>query len=108
MTEIKRRAIAWDKTAKNLKLLRCDNLNLRRNVCRILKYDDGNCSGECETCRFDMDDSISQAELAKAFCVSESVVVNWENCKSRPNVEDLLFYSTLSGVDLMDILVFEN
>ena len=63
MEEIKRRYIDWENTAKNLKLLRRDNLNLRRYVCSALNYDKGECNGECATCKFDMDQSISQAEL---------------------------------------------
>lgn len=93
MIELKRKYIDWANTAKNLKLLRRDNINLRRYVCSQLNYDKGECSGECETCRFDMDESISQLELAKVFNVSESMIVNWENNKSRPQLDDLLFYS---------------
>ena len=96
----------WANTAKNLKLLRRDNINLRRYVCSQLNYDKGECSGECETCKFDMDESISQLELAKVFNVSESMIVNWENNKSRPQLDDLLFYSQICGLDLYDVVVF--
>ncbi len=106
MIEFKRKYIDWANTAKNLKLLRRDNINLRRYVCSQLNYDKGECSGECETCRFDMDESISQLELAKVFNVSESMIVNWENNKSRPQLDDLLFYSQICGLDLYDVIVF--
>ena len=106
MIELKRKYIDWANTAKNLKLLRRDNINLRRYVCSQLNYDKGECSGECETCRFDMDESISQLELAKVFNVSESMIVNWENNKSRPQLDDLLFYSQICGLDLYDVVVF--
>lgn len=106
MIELKRKYIDWANTAKNLKLLRRDNINLRRYVCSQLNYDKGECSGECETCRFDMDESISQLELAKVFNVSESMIVNWENNKSRPQLDDLLFYSQICGLDLYDVIVF--
>ena len=106
MIELKRKYIDWANTAKNLKLLRRDNINLRRYVCSQLNYDKGECSGECETCRFDMDESISQLELAKVFNVSESMIVNWENNKSRPQLDDLLFYSKICGLDLYDVVVF--
>lgn len=106
MIEFKRKYIDWANTAKNLKLLRRDNINLRRYVCSQLNYDKGECSGECETCRFDMDESISQLELAKVFNVSESMIVNWENNKSRPQLDDLLFYSQICGLDLYDVVVF--
>lgn len=75
-------------------------------MCSQLNYDKGECSGECETCRFDMDESISQLELAKVFNVSESMIVNWENNKSRPQLDDLLFYSQICGLDLYDVVVF--
>ena len=106
MIELKRKYIDWANTAKNLKLLRRDNINLRRYVCSQLNYDKGECSGECETCRFDMDESISQLELTKVFNVSESMIVNWENNKSRPQLDDLLFYSQICGLDLYDVVVF--
>ncbi len=106
MIELKRKYIDWANTAKNLKLLRRDNINLRRYVCSRLNYDKSECSGECETCRFDMDESISQLELAKVFNVSESMIVNWENNKSRPQLDDLLFYSQICGLDLYDVVVF--
>lgn len=106
MIEFKRKYIDWANTAKNLKLLRRDNINLRRYVCSQLNYDKGECSGECETCKFDMDESISQLELAKVFNVSESMIVNWENNKSRPQLDDLLFYSQICGLDLYDVIVF--
>lgn len=106
MIELKRKYIDWANTAKNLKLLRRDNINLRRYVCSQLNYDKGECSGECETCKFDMDESISQLELAKVFNVSESMIVNWENNKSRPQLDDLLFYSQICRLDLYDVIVF--
>lgn len=108
MEDIKRRYIDWTKTAKNLKLLRRDNLNLRRCVCRQLNFDKGECDGDCAGCKFDMDQSISQSELARVFNVSESMIVNWENCKSRPQLDDLLFYSEICKIDLYDVIVFEK
>ncbi|MCM1237743.1 MAG: helix-turn-helix domain-containing protein [Ruminococcus flavefaciens] len=108
MEKIKRQYINWEKTAKNLKLLRCHNLNLRRYVCFALNYDKGECDGECETCSLDMDHSISQAELAKVFNVTDCAVANWENQKSRPSLEDLIFYSRLCGIELFDVLVFDR
>lgn len=108
MKQLNRQYIDWAKTAKNLKLLRQDNINLRRYVCSQLNFDKGDCDGLCETCKFDMDHSISQAELAKVFNVSESMVVNWENSKSRPQLDDLIFYSQICGIDLYDVIVFAD
>ncbi len=106
MKKLKRKYIDWANTAKNLKLLRQDNINLRRYVCSQLYYGQRDCAPDCEECKFDMDHSISQAELAKVFNVSESMVVNWENNKSRPQLDDLVFYSQLCELDLCDVIVF--
>lgn len=103
----KRKYIDWKKTGKNLQLLRNDNISLRRYVCSELRRDDGNCSGECETCRYDMDSSISRPELASVFHVSESVIFNWENGKTPVSLEDMLFYCQIADVELKEILVFE-
>ena len=105
MEKIERICIDWSKTAKNLKLLRQDNLNLRRYVCSQLNYGERNCTGDCGKCKYDMDHSISQAELSKVFNVSESSVVNWESERSKPSLEDLIFYSQICKIDLFDVLV---
>ncbi len=103
---MQRRYIDWEKTGKNLQLLRCDNINLRRNVCRENRYELGECEGDCETCRFDMDSSISRTELARVFSVSESVIFNWESGKTPVSVEDLLFYAEITGRGIDEILIF--
>ena len=111
MERVERKVIDWAKTGKNLKLLRNDNLNLRKYVCRELnkRKKTFGCDGaECDTCKFEMDNSISQAELAQVFHVTENRIVNWENNKSKPTIEDLIFYSQICGVDFFDILVFEE
>ena len=109
MEKIERKFVDWGKTSKNLRLLRNDNLNLRRYVCFALRTKREECEGRnCETCRFDMDNSISQAELAQVFNVSESMVANWETGRSIPSVDDLLFYATICRLPLGDILVFQD
>lgn len=105
---MERRMVDWTKTGRNLQLLRNDNIDLRRTVCRELNLDKGECSGECETCRFEMDKSISRAELAKVFSVSESVIFNWESGKTPVSIEDILLYCDVCKADLWDIIVFEN
>ena len=107
MKNIHRKYINWKKTGKNLMLLRNDNLNLRRNVCKTLNFDKGECGGECDTCKYEMDNNISRPELAKIFNVSESVVFNWENGKTPVALDDILFYCQLAEIELLDILVFE-
>lgn len=111
MEHVKRKLIDWEKTGKNLKLLRNDNLNLRRYVCRELnaRNKELGCKGaDCAICKFEMDNSISQAELAQVFHVTESRIVNWENSKSKPALEDLIFYSQICGIGLFDVIVFAD
>ena len=109
MEKIERKFVDWGKTSKNLRLLRNDNLNLRRYVCFVLRTKREECDGKsCDTCRFDMDNSISQAELAQVFSVSESMVANWETGRSIPSVDDLIFYAEICKLPLDDILVFQN
>ena len=106
---IKRRTVDWKKTGRNLKLLRNDNLSLRRYVCRTLRMRSGECDGQdCQACRFEMDASISQAELATVMNVSENMLLNWENARSKPSLEDLLFYADICGLTLFDVVVFEE
>ena len=106
MINTQRKLIDWQKTGKNLQLLRNDNIYLRRNVCNALNYDKGKCSRKCEECRYDMDNSISRAELARVFQVSESVVFNWENGKTPVSIEDMLFYCQIANVSLSEIIVY--
>ncbi len=107
VADVRRKFIDWNKTAKELRLLRLDNRNLRRYVCYKLKSEKNGCtSDDCKTCTYEMDCNISQKELAAVFSVSENVVVNWENGKTVPPLEDLLFYSEISGVPLEEIIVF--
>ena len=109
MKNIERKFVNWEKTSKNLKMLRNDNLSLRRYVCFVLKTGRKDCDGlNCLNCKFDMDTSISQAELAKVFNVSESMVANWENNRSQPSIDDLLFYAQICDLDLKDIIVFDE
>lgn len=100
--------IDWNKTAQNLKLLRNDNIDLRRYVCHALKYKEANCSGECDTCKFDMDASISQNELAEVFGVSPGVIANWETGRTSPTLEDLIFYAEISKLGLSQVIVFKK
>ena len=106
MELIDRKRIDWKKTGKNLMFLRNDNITLRRNVCRALNLKKGECSGDCDGCRYEMDNNISRPELAKVFNVSESVVFNWETGKTPVSLEDILFYCTLADVSIDDVVVF--
>ena len=106
MEKIERNYVDWDKTAINLKLLRQDNLNLRRYVCSTLRVKKGACDGEnCKDCVYEMDSSISRAELAQVFNVTESVVFNWENGKSLPSLDDLIFYAQICKLDVFQVVV---
>ena len=106
MKVIPRKFIDWKKTGRNLQLLREDNIELRRSVCSALKHDLGDCSGECGTCRFEMDNHISRKELAEVFGVTENVIFNWENGRTAVSLEDMLFYAQISKTDLSKIIIY--
>ncbi len=106
MEKIQRQFIDWEKTGKNLELLRNDNINLRRASCRARNFGEENCEGNCEDCKFGMDNNISRNELAEMFGVSEHVIYNWEKGKTAVDLEDLLFYCNIAKVDLKEIVVF--
>ena len=106
MQEIKRKCIDWVKTGKRLLNLRTGNTSLRRYVCWRLKYDEGNCSGDCRNCEYEMDASISRKELADVFQTTENVVFNWENGKTSPEIEDLLLYAEICGITMEQIIVY--
>lgn len=105
---INRRNIDWQATGLQLKLLRCDNINLRRTVCCELSANlaKGHICKilDCEHCT-NMDNQISQAELAIVMNVSDSMVANWETNRTIPTLEDLLMYCDLCKVSLEDIIV---
>ena len=102
-----RKYINWEKTGKNLQILRADNLPLRKYVCHELNYDKSECSGDCDNCKYEMDTNISRTELAKVFNVSDNVIFNWENGITPVALEDMLFYCQLAGVTLDDIVVYD-
>lgn len=103
----KRKYIDWKKTGKHLQLLRNDSLNLRRYVCGQLNFKKGDCSGACDDCKYDMDSTISRAELARVFNVSESVIFNWENGKTPVSLEDMLFYCQIAETTMEEIVIFQ-
>lgn len=107
MQRIERRRIDWRRTGIRLKNLRDHHPTLQRYTCYINHAAEGNCSGECETCEFDLDRNVSRAELARVLATTESVIANWESGRTSPELEDLLYYTALCGIALEDILVFE-
>ncbi|MCH5155872.1 MAG: helix-turn-helix transcriptional regulator [Clostridiales bacterium] len=109
MKKIEYRAVNWKDTGRNLQNLRLNNYNLRKYVCWQLNGDKNNCEGDCENCRLDMDNHISQSELARVFYLdNESRIVNWEKGRARPTVSDLLFYAEICRIPLEEVLVFES
>ncbi len=107
---IQRKFIDWRATGNRLFRLRSDNFQLRQRVCSALRKDTDKChsaSGDCAACTDPyMDKSISRAELAEVFGVSESVINNWEDGRTEVGIEDLLFYCELAAVKPDDLLVF--
>ena len=106
MKSIHRQFVDWKKTGRNLQLLREDNIELRRFVCSALKHDKGDSSGNCDACKFEMDNHISRNELSGVFGVTENIIFNWENGRTIIGYEDLLFYAQLAKVELNDVIVF--
>ncbi len=108
---ITRRIIDWQATGYNLKLLRCDNLKLRKHVCRQLSSSltKGHICRtlDCDNCT-NMDNQISQAELAIVMNVSDSMVANWETNRTIPTLEDLLMYCDLCDMSLENIIVYSQ
>ena len=104
------RTIDWKNTAKNLQQLRRSNFELRRYVCRKLRVRDKECDGtECDNCIYEMDNAISQKELAEVFGVTESTVANWENGRAIPNLDFLLFYSDICKIELLGgVVIFKK
>ncbi len=105
---ITRRIIDWKATGYKLKLLRCDNISLRKAVCHHLSKTLAKghiCRTlDCDNCT-NMDNQISQAELAVVMNVSDSMVANWETNRTIPTLEDLLMYCDLCDITLEDIIV---
>ena len=106
MPVIRRKFVDWDKTGKNIQLLREDNIELRRCVCGALKKDKSDCTTSCDECKFEMDKHISRKELAEVFGTTDNIIFNWETGKTPVDYENLLFYSQLSKLELDDIIVF--
>ena len=105
---IRWRYIDWEKTGKKLKLLRTGNLSLRRYVCRALGKRMDICDGDCAACQIDMDPFISREELALTFSVSVNKIYNWETGKTPVSLEDMFFYSSITGLPIEEIVVFES
>lgn len=103
-----RRFIDWKKTGKTLQLLRNDNLNLRKYVCSARNKATCGAECECDGCYYEMDSNVSRSELAEVFGVSESVIFNWETGKTPVSLEDMIFYSDVSGVELDKLIVFNE
>lgn len=106
MKAIPRKFIDWKKTGKNLQLLRQDNIELRRCVCRALKGGSAECGGDCADCKFDMDNHISRRELSEVMGETEHIIGNWERGRTKIDYENLLFYAQIAKVELDDIVVF--
>lgn len=109
MEKIEYRAVNWKATGRNLQNLRLNDHNLRKYVCWWHNNDKSDCDGNCDGCVLDMDNHISQAELAAVFYLdSESRIVNWEKGRARPTISDLLHYASICRIPLEKVLVFES
>lgn len=102
------KTIDWGKTLKHLQLLREGNISLKKYCCKKLHYDDANCSGDCDNCKYDMDNHISQQELADVMGIDKSRLINLENGKCIMRIEELLFYCEACNLPYNEILVIEE
>ena len=108
MEKIKKPYIDWTATGDNLRLLRSDNITLRKYVFYTLGTAHGDCCGDCDACVFDMDTHISQKELARVMGVTEHMVINWETARSKPRLEHLLMYAKICKLDIFKVVVLAN
>ena len=117
------RKVDWNKTKFNLANLRLGDseysLNLRRFVCRFIREpNEDNPHADfnkqcpfglkCENCAT-KEPLISCRELGLVFGHSdENIVSNWENGRTIPDIEDILFYSIMSKMPIDQILEFKK
>ena len=60
--------------------------------------------GACEDCLRPVEREVSQSELARVLGVTKTMVGNWEQGRTSPDLEYLLMYSRISGIDLEKLL----
>lgn len=108
MEKINRRYIDWEKTGMNLRELRERNDPLIRYACFICHYNEGNCDGECERCRYSkgLDPQITRKELARVFNTTETVILNWERGTTPVPLDDIFYYCQIAKMTLDEILVY--
>lgn len=115
MKEVKINRIDYEALGRALQDLRERNDDLRKYVCWRLQADaeddlsvNFQCTNElnCENCRFPANRSISRKELSLALGdgVSENMVTSWEMNRSVPDVEYLLAYCKICGLDFMQFI----
>ena len=99
-----------DATGERLQRLRKYNLHLHRYVCHELhplkkkQICDGTDCERCEADNFEEED-INQCDLAKVMGVATSQIANWENGKSIPSLENLIFYCRICKIDKIEDLI---
>ncbi len=103
--EVDRRA-----TGERLQRLRKYNIHLHRYVCHELHpyKKHWNCDGtDCEECEADdfEEEDINQSDLARVMNVGTSQIANWENGKSVPSIENLIFYCRICKIEKIEDLI---
>lgn len=100
-------------TGEKLQRLRKYDLNLHRYVCHELHsptstYCSGTDCDQCEANDFEEED-INQPDLARVMNVATSQIANWENGKSIPSLENLIFYCRICNIEkIEDLIVLEK
>ena len=110
------RIIDWEATAANLKELRRRNLPLRKKACYCKKSkldprakDGCKVDFACENCGIgDIEEAISQAELAALFYCDANTIANYENGRVCLSVEVLFKYSEICELPMEKILILKE
>ncbi len=97
-------------TGERLQRLRKYNIHLHRYVCHELHVHKRHpiCDGtDCDSCQAEdfEEEDISQSDLARVMGVATSQIANWENGKSFPDLEFLIFYCRICGIAKVEDLV---
>ena len=110
------KTVDWGATAAKLKELRHRNVHLRRKACYCKrskidpKAKDGCKVGfDCENCGIgDIEEAISQVELAALFYCDANTIANYENGRVCLSVDVLVKYSDICELPLEEILVIKE
>lgn len=102
--------VDWGATSKKLTDLRENNLKLREKVCQNLdiKKKKGCQEACCKTCSKSSSCALVQDALSKLFKVSKKTIKKWEENKSKPTLDQLMYYSELCQLEIFDVVILNQ